>query len=89
MLPAIDELPGFVASPVLAIVAILAGSRAHGVASPASDDDVILLFESLPNGTLRKMTLFERQHVEVFAHDVGTLAYFCRAMPPCCTDQLG
>ena len=33
LLPAIDELPGFVASLVLAIVAILAGSRARRVAS--------------------------------------------------------
>jgi hypothetical protein len=63
-----------------AIAAILAGSRARGVASSASDYDVILLFESLPNGAWREMTMCEGQHVEVFAHDLGTLAYFCRAM---------
>jgi predicted nucleotidyltransferase len=33
-----------------AIAAILAGSRARGAASSASDYDVILVFESLPNG---------------------------------------
>jgi hypothetical protein len=26
------------------------------------------------------MIMFEGQHVEVFAHDLGTLAYFCRAV---------
>ena len=63
-----------------AIAAILAGSRARAVASSASDYDVVLLFESLPNGAWREMTMFEGQHVEVFAHDLGTLAYFCRAV---------
>jgi hypothetical protein len=63
-----------------AITAILAGSRARGAASFASDYDVILLFDTLPNGAWREMTMFEGQHVEVFAHDLGTLAYFCRAV---------
>lgn len=63
-----------------AITAILVGSRARGAASFASDYDVILLFDSLPNGAWREMTMFEGQHVEVFAHDLGTLAYFCRAV---------
>jgi hypothetical protein len=63
-----------------AIAAILAGSRARAVASSASDYDVVLLFESLPNGAWREMTMFEGQHVEVFAHDLGTLAYFCRTV---------
>jgi hypothetical protein len=63
-----------------AIAAILAGSRARGVASSASDYDVILLFESLPNGAWREMTMFEGQYVEVFAHDLGTLGYFSRAV---------
>jgi hypothetical protein len=59
-----------------AVAAILAGSRARTVASSVSDYDIILLFESLPNGAWREMTMFEGQHVEVFAHDLGTLAYF-------------
>jgi hypothetical protein len=63
-----------------ALAAILAGSRSRGEGSSASDYDVILLFESLPNGAWREMTMFEGQHVEVFAHDVGTLAYFCRVV---------
>src|SRR5258706_422295 len=62
-----------------AIAAILAGSRARAVASSASDYDVVLLFESLPNGAWREMAIFEGEHVEVFAHDLGPLAYFCRA----------
>ncbi len=53
-----------------AIAAILAGSRARAVASSASDYDVVLLFESLPNGAWREMAIFEGQHVEVFAHDL-------------------
>ena len=52
-----------------AIAAILAGSRARAVASSVSDYDIVLLFESLPNGAWREMVEFEGQHVEVFAHD--------------------
>jgi hypothetical protein len=26
------------------------------------------------------MIMFEGRHVEVFAHDLGTFAYFCRAV---------
>jgi hypothetical protein len=63
-----------------AIVAILAGSRARAVTSSASDYDIVLLFESLQNGAWREMVEFEGQHVEVFAHDLGTLTYFCHAV---------
>jgi len=42
---------------IVAIVAILAGSRVRGVASSASDYDVMVFFESLPNGALRKLML--------------------------------
>src|SRR5260370_18611440 len=65
-----------------AIAAILAGSRARGVASSTSDYDAILLFESLPNGGGGEMTMFEGQHVEVFAPDLGTLPHFFPPLDP-------
>jgi hypothetical protein len=61
-------------------VAILAGSRSRGEESSGSDYDVVLLFESLPSGAWREMTMFEGQYIEMFAHDLGTLAYFSRAV---------
>jgi hypothetical protein len=57
--------------------AVLAGSQARGEGVGGSDHDVVLFFPSLPDGAWRKMTLFEGQHVEVFAHDLKTLAHFC------------
>lgn len=57
--------------------AVLAGSQARGEGMSGSDYDVVLLYPSLPKGGWRKMTLFEGQHIEVFAHDLKTLAYFC------------
>lgn len=60
--------------------AILAGSRARGEESSGSDYDVVLLFQSLQNGAWRETTMFEEQRIEVFAHDPGTLAYFCRVI---------
>ena len=61
-------------------VAILGGSRARGDESSGSDYDIVLLFESLQNGAWREMIEFEGQHIEVFAHDLVTLAYFCHAV---------
>jgi hypothetical protein len=61
-------------------VAILAGSRARGDELSGSDYDIVLLFESLQNGAWREMVEFEGQHIEVFAHDLATLAYFCHAV---------
>jgi hypothetical protein len=58
--------------------ALLAGSRSRGGGVPGSDYDVILLFSEVPNGAWRETTAFEQQVVEAFAHDRGTLAYFCR-----------
>jgi hypothetical protein len=58
--------------------ALLAGSRARRSASASSDHDVVLLFASLPNGAWREMVLFEGHHIEAFAQDLGTFAYFCR-----------
>ncbi len=58
--------------------ALLTGSRARGDATAGSDYDVVLLFGSLPGGAWREMALFEGRHIEVFAHDLGTLGYFCR-----------
>ena len=43
-----------------------------------SDYDVVLLFHSLPDGAWQEMTMFEGQDIEVFAHDLRTLAQFCR-----------
>jgi hypothetical protein len=58
--------------------ALLAGSRARGSATAASDYDVVLLFASLPDGAWREMVLFEGNHIEAFAQDLGTFGYFCR-----------
>ena len=58
--------------------ALLAGSRMRGDAASGSDYDVVLLFRALPEGAWRAMSLFEGQHIELFAHDLATLAYFCR-----------
>jgi hypothetical protein len=57
---------------------LLAGSRARRSGAADSDHDVVLLFPSLPNGAWREMVLFEGHHIEAFAQDLGTLAYFCR-----------
>jgi hypothetical protein len=61
-------------------VAILAGSRTRGDELSGSDYDIVLLFELLQSGTWREMVEFEGQHIEVFAHDLATLAYFCHAV---------
>jgi len=58
--------------------ALLAGSRSRGQATAGSDHDVILLFRELPDGAWRETSTFEGQLIEAFAHDPGTLAYFCR-----------
>jgi hypothetical protein len=60
--------------------ALLAGSRARRSGAASSDHDVVLLFASLPNGAWREMVLFEGHHIEAFAQDLGTLAYFCREL---------
>jgi hypothetical protein len=60
--------------------ALLAGSRARRSGGADSDHDVVLLFASLPNGAWREMVLFEGHHIEAFAQDLGTLAYFCREL---------
>jgi hypothetical protein len=60
--------------------ALLAGSRARRSGATDSDHDVVLLFPSLPNGAWREMILFEGHHIEAFAQDLGTLAYFCREL---------
>jgi hypothetical protein len=60
--------------------ALLAGSRARRSGAADSDHDVVLLFPSLPNGAWREMVLFEGHHIEAFAQDLGTLAYFCREL---------
>ena len=65
--------------------ALLAGSRSCGRGAPGSDYDVILLFGELPNGAWRETSAFEEQVIETFAHDRGTLGYFCREVDrPAC-----
>jgi predicted nucleotidyltransferase len=59
-----------------AAAALLAGSAARGEATTSSDYDVVLLFDSLPEGAWREMVNFEDHDFEVFAHDLATLSYF-------------
>jgi hypothetical protein len=59
-------------------VALLTGSWACGGGFSASDLDVVLLFRVLPDGAWRETTEFEGQIIEAFAHDPGTVRYFCR-----------
>jgi predicted nucleotidyltransferase len=61
-----------------AAAALLAGSAARGEATPASDYDLVLLFDKLPDGAWREMVSFEDQDFEIFAHDLETLSYFLR-----------
>jgi hypothetical protein len=58
--------------------ALLAGSRSRGEGAAGSDHDVILLFRELPDGAWRETFTFDGQLIETFAHDLGTLGYFCR-----------
>lgn len=58
--------------------ALLAGSASRGEITSASDYDVVLLFDDLPEGAWREMVSFEDHDFEVFAHDLETLAYFLR-----------
>jgi hypothetical protein len=60
--------------------ALLSGSQSRGEGGPRSDYDVVLLFPALPEGAWRERSDFEGAEFEVFAHDPGTLSYFCRAM---------
>jgi hypothetical protein len=39
---------------------------------------VVILFRELPDGACRETSSFEGNVVEAFAHDIGTLGYFCR-----------
>jgi hypothetical protein len=61
-------------------VILLAGSASRGEASPTSDYDIVALYKALPEGASREMRTFEQRDFEVFAHDLGTLAYFCREL---------
>lgn len=58
--------------------ALLAGSRSRGEGAAGSDHDLVLLFHQLPDGAWRETCAFDGQLIETFAHDLGTLAYFCR-----------
>ncbi|TNC09564.1 nucleotidyltransferase domain-containing protein [Methylobacterium terricola] len=58
--------------------ALLAGSRARGEGVAHSDYDIVLLYRALPDGAWRETVRFEGGIIEVFSHDLATLAYFCR-----------
>ena len=53
----------------------LAGSVIRGEATPASDLDVVVVYESLPNA-YREAFLHEGWPVEAFVHDAETLEHF-------------
>ncbi len=55
--------------------AVLAGSIARGTATPASDIDLVLVFERLGNAW-RETATINGIAVEIFAHDPETLAWF-------------
>jgi predicted nucleotidyltransferase len=55
--------------------AVLAGSVARGTATPASDIDLVLVFERLGHAW-RETVSINGVAVEIFAHDPETLAWF-------------
>jgi hypothetical protein len=55
--------------------ALLAGSVARGTATPASDLDLVLVFERLGNAWRETVTI-NGITAEIFAHDPETLAWF-------------
>jgi hypothetical protein len=61
-------------------VVLLAGSRAQGTARPHSDYDLVFLYGNLPGGAWREMLSFEKADMEIFAHDLSSLSYFCREL---------
>ena len=61
-------------------VVLLAGSRTKGTSRPQSDYDLVFLYPSLPSGAWREMVSFEDANLEIFAHDLATLSYFCREL---------
>jgi hypothetical protein len=56
-------------------VMFVGGSVMRGEATPASDLDVVVVFEALPNA-YRESFIYGGWPVEAFAHDVGTLGHF-------------
>jgi hypothetical protein len=56
-------------------VVFLAGSVMRGEATPASDLDLVVVYERLPNA-YREAFVYEGWPVETFVHDVGTLEEF-------------
>lgn len=53
----------------------LGGSVMRGEATPASDLDIVVVYESLPKA-YRESFVYEGWPVEAFVHDAGTLAEF-------------
>jgi hypothetical protein len=56
-------------------VMFLGGSVMRGEATPASDLDVVVVYDGLPNA-YREAFVYEGWPVEAFVHDAGTLARF-------------
>jgi hypothetical protein len=56
--------------------ALLCGSTAHDRAKSGSDVDIVVLFESLPDGAWRLTEIHDGTQIEAFVHDLGTLRYF-------------
>lgn len=56
-------------------VLFLAGSVLRGEATPASDLDIVVVYESLPN-SYRESFIYGGWPAEAFVHDAGTLAEF-------------
>jgi hypothetical protein len=64
-----DAFPG-------ADTALLCGSTSRNEAKATSDLDVVVLFETLPQGAWRLTEERNGIEVEAFVHDLGTLRYF-------------
>jgi hypothetical protein len=59
-----------------AAIAFLAGSVVRGEQTAASDLDIVVIFERLPNAYRDSLT-WKEWPVELFVHDSETLRYFC------------
>lgn len=62
-------------------VLFLAGSVMRGEATPASDLDIVVVYERLPNA-YRESFMHRGWPVETFVHDAETLNYYLREFDP-------
>ena len=56
-----------------------AGSVSRNQGTEASDLDLVIIFESLPNA-YRKAFIYDSWPIDAFIHDHDTLRYFCRKL---------